>query len=351
MRAEYLLWSVQGGVLPALVVRDDPGTPRAAVGLPATPGRQVLFGESRLNDEMRSGFRIAGGVWLGDSDRLGISGDVFYLGSNSDGARFSSSGDPPLSRPFFNTTTGTADAELVSFPGVLSGSVAASERNTFVGAGGFIQYALRCGGDTCHSWRVDLLAGYRYYGLNDDLRIQEELLATGAGPVPAGTSIIVADRFRTENTFNGGLVGLSGGARYRSWSFDLRVGAAFGSLRRELLIEGITTVQSLGAVPVASRGGLLAQSSNIGSFSSETFTVVPEFGLTVGVRLADGVSLTAGYTFLYMPNTWRAGDQIDQAINPAQIRGVVIPGGRPQPTFASTGTVVNGLNIGLALQY
>ena len=254
LRADYVLWSVQGGALPPLAVRDAPGTPLGAAGLPATPGQQLLFGGTRLNDEMRSGVRISAGVF-GEGGLWAVSGDLFYLASNSDGARFNSSGGPLLSRPFFNVATGAPDAEVVAFPGVASGSVTFSERNTFVGAGGFFQHALWCGGDACHGYRVDFIAGYRYYGMNDDLRIRENRFTTDPGATPAGTAIVIVDQFRTENTFHGGLIGLTGGKRHGCWAFDFRAGVALGAMNRELLIDGSTTVQAPGQPAVGAAAG------------------------------------------------------------------------------------------------
>ena len=354
--ADYLLWAVKSGGTPPLVARDPPGTPRAAVGVPTTPGRSVLFGGPGLNGDLRSGFRIGGGFWLDPDRHWALSGDFFLLGSGTDGGTFASPGDPPLSRPFFNVVTGLPDAELVGFPGSLSGSVSVSARNTFVGAGAFLRRNLCCdfdASDPCgaRGYRVDLLAGYRYYGLNDDLRVREDLLSTGQPGAPPGTRIVVTDRFRTTNSFNGGLLGLAGGAQSGRWSADFRGGASLGNLHRGLTIDGSTVVTVPGQVPSTRTGGLLAQRSNIGRYTSDVFTVAPEFGANIGYQLTPGVRIRAGYTFLYLPNAWRAGDQIDRGIDPVQLRGGVGALGRPAPVLASTGAFVQGVNVGLTFRY
>ena len=60
--ADYLLWAVRGSGTPPLVARDLPGTARPGVGVPSTPGQQILFGgQGGLNGDLRSGFRIGGG--------------------------------------------------------------------------------------------------------------------------------------------------------------------------------------------------------------------------------------------------------------------------------------------------
>lgn len=356
VRADYLLWAVQSGSIPALAVRDVPGTARQAVGLPNTAGRQVLLGNDRLGGDLRSGFRISGGIWLDDCRQWGLSGDFFFLSTGTDGGRFTSAGDPPLSRPFFNVATGLPDAQLVSFPGVLAGSVNVNHRNTFSGAGAFLSHNLCCdfcGDSPCdlHGYRVDLLMGYRHYYLGDDLRIREDLLGTGQGRVPPGTRVIVQDRFRTENTFHGGLIGLNAETRWGTWSADFRVAAAIGNMHRDLRIDGSTTVLAQGVPPSVRTGGLLAQPTNIGRYSSDEFTVIPEAGLNLGCQITQGVRLHVGYTFLYLPNTWRAGDMIDRGVDPVQLQGVRSTLGRPAPILASTGTWVQGMNLGVRFSY
>jgi hypothetical protein len=339
VRAEFLYWTVQGTGAPALVTRDVPGTPRGLVGLPGTPGQQTVFGGARLADDFRPGFRISAGWWLDECRLWAINGDFFYLAAGNESGRFGTgTGDPPFARPFFNVATGSPDAELVSYPGVLSGAVSVRARNTFAGAGAYLRRNLCCDLDECgRGYRIDALAGYRFYTLSDDLLIRENLLtAAGAAPVPTGTMITVTDRFRTENTFHGGLIGLSASAKWGRWSLDARGAAAIGNMRRELRINGTTVTQVPGAGPNANLGGLYAQPTNIGRYTSDAFTVIPEAGLTLGYQITPHVTAHVGYSFVYLSNVWRAGDQIDRGIDPAQLRGATSTLGRPAPLFAST---------------
>jgi hypothetical protein len=356
VQADYVLWSVQGFQTPALVARDVPGTARSAVGIPGTAGQQILSGNARQTGDLRSGFYINGGVWLDECRQWALSGDFFFLSTGTDNGRFSSAGDPPLSRPFFNVATNAPDAELVSFPGVLSGTVSVTARNTFAGGGAFLQRNLCCAFDGCdpcnpRGYRIDLLAGYRTYRLDDFLQIREDLLAVGPGPVQPGTTIVVTDRFRTENMFNGALVGLSGSALYGNWSFNLRAGAALGDMHRVLDVAGSTVVTVPGQPPSVRNGGLLAQPTNSGRFTSDTFTVVPELRLTVGYRITQCIYAHVGYTFVYLPSLWRVGDQIDRGIDPIQLTGGTSTLGRPAPVLASSGSVVQGMNFGLTFRY
>src|SRR5215813_12025831 len=72
--AEYLRWTVKGDKLPALVTTSPPGTPTAEGGVLGFPGTAVLFGDSTVNDEWRSG-GLLGYRFLRATDRLTISTD------------------------------------------------------------------------------------------------------------------------------------------------------------------------------------------------------------------------------------------------------------------------------------
>jgi hypothetical protein len=70
-------------------------------------------------------------------------------------------------------------------------------------------------------------------------------------------------------------------------------------------------------------GGLLALSSNIGHFSRDRFSVVPELGLTVGYNITCHMRVFVGYNFLYMSNVLRPGDQIDPILDARKIPNFV----------------------------
>ncbi len=69
------------------------------------------------------GGRLRFGVWLDRCHNWGLGAEFFKLGGESETFTATSSGNPILARPFFNTETGVDDAELVAFPGVLAGTV------------------------------------------------------------------------------------------------------------------------------------------------------------------------------------------------------------------------------------
>jgi hypothetical protein len=56
----------------------------------------------------------------------------------------------------------------------------------------------------------------------------------------------------------------------------------------------------------------------MGNHNRTTFAVLPEIGLNVGYEITRWMNLYLGYTFLYINNRVRPGDQIDRGINPTQ---------------------------------
>ncbi len=134
VHAEYLLWYQSGMNVPPLVTTTT-GNVRATAGVLGNSGTSTLFGgnDNFLMDGI-SGGRIRFGWWLDRFPGLGIEGEYVGLGETTESFFRQSSGTPVLARPFFNALTGAEDAELVAFPNVLSGSVAADITSQLNGA-------------------------------------------------------------------------------------------------------------------------------------------------------------------------------------------------------------------------
>src|SRR5258708_31580249 len=69
VEADYLIWTVKGDKLPALVSTGNLGA----------PGTAVLFGDAAVNDRWRSGGQIKAGTWFDPQHNWGIEGSVFGL--------------------------------------------------------------------------------------------------------------------------------------------------------------------------------------------------------------------------------------------------------------------------------
>jgi hypothetical protein len=349
-RGEWLYWSTSGQPLPALATAAPASTARPLAGVLGSPNTVVTYGDSRANKDFRNGYRLNAGWWTDDTRESGIEGDFFFLGDSRNGFAPASDGSSIISRPFVNALTGQQDAELVSFPGAVGGSLTADVRNSMIGGG--VNLVRNICGSECG--RLDWLVGYRYWNVADDLTITENLTALpGQNLVAPGTTYRITDRFQTSNNFHGGLIGLSGERRFGNWFVGGRATVALGVNCQTADISGSTTITPPGGLPTTFSGGLLAQATNIGSHSRSEFAVVPEVGVRVGCNVTENTRFYAGYNFLYMSNVLRAGDQIDGRVNPSLLppQTNVIGPGVPVFTPKTTDFWAQGISLGLEFRY
>jgi len=358
--AEWLYWMGKGQNTPAFVTTAPNGTPRATAGVLGAPGTTTLFGGDKLNDNFRNGLRIRAGTWLDDCQRFGVEGDFFFLGNSGQGYNVGSNGSQILTRPFVDALGnrnnaqlvsfgGSPDSQLVSFPGVLAGSVGVRSSSDFIGGGLGLICNLCC--DPCG--RLDFVYGFRYLNLRDDITINENLTALAGSNVPAGTRFLIQDRIRTNNNFYGANVGLNYERRFGHFFLGVRPTVALGVTHTTVDITGSTQIVTPAGVATNFPGGLLTQSSNIGSYSSNQFSVVPEIGVRAGVQVTEHLRAFVSYNFLYFSNVARAGDQFDTRVNTNQIAPSSGGGGPALPAFElrKTGYYVQGVGVGVELRY
>lgn len=349
-RGDYLLWWMKKSPLPPLVTTSLPGTPRELAGVLGVPGTEVLFPGNGNPD--RSGGRFTLGFWFNEEQTIGIESTTFFLAERSLTFRAASPGAPILARPFFNVLNGMEASELVAFPGLLGGNVAVVSANQLWGT----ELNLRTNCWRGCFWHLDWLVGVRFLALDDHLDIAEGLMVPAPGGPLVGSSIMVQDHFGTHNLFVGGQTGLDMGFRWRRWSFDLLGKVALGNTHEELNINGFTQFGVPGLPMSVQPGGLYALPSNIGHYSRDRFSVVPEAGFTVGYQLTRGLRAVVGYTFLYNSSVLRPGNQIDRGLNVSQLPSQIGPGmlvgaARPAPVFRGSDFWAQGISIGLELRY
>ena len=63
-------------------------------------------------------------------------------------------------------------------------------------------------------------------------------------------------------------------------------------------------------------GSLLAQTTNIGNFSRDRFSAVPEVSAKLGYQVTPNIRAFVGYDFMYWTVIIRPGDAIDTTFNP-----------------------------------
>lgn len=344
---DYACWWLQGNPLPALVTSSPDGTPRAQAGVLGQPGTRVLLGDQRVDGGARQGARLAGGYWFDDCQTTGLELTFFGLGGDDTHYAATSLGAPILARPFFDTQLGQ-QALLVAFPGVVQGNVDVLTNSELYSFAATLRRTWKSG---CLG-RVDVIGGYRYLRFREGLRITDHLLSTDpAGRVPVGTTFDLVDDFAAETNFNGGEVGLRSEFCRGAFTLSAMTKLGIGAVHEVVNIGGSDRILTPFGQSRLLPGGLLTQTSNIGNFTRDEFGLLPELGLSLAYQLTPNLSVSAGYSLLYLTRALRTGDQIDSAVDTSQIGGNPVVGAHPIPLLHSTSLSAQGLNLGAEYRF
>ncbi|MCU0872647.1 MAG: BBP7 family outer membrane beta-barrel protein [Pirellulaceae bacterium] len=337
VRADYLMWWVQGNRLPPLVTTSPEGIPPLQAGVLHEPGTSVLFGGQSVDDDLRHGVRLTLGAWLDACQDWGMEGHYLYVGDAGGGYQAGSDGNPILARPFYNLDpqVDAHNSQLVAFPGAVQGQIRIDTASDVNSAGLLLRRTMLRG---CQG-EIAFVGGYRYFRFRERLTIDEDRLITD--PLSYGATFQVQDSFAVQNDFHGGEIGLAAEMQRGRWSLDALTKLGVGGVRQRLDIAGRT----LGTAPPDPTDirnyGLLAQTSNIGQYSDTNFAFLPELGVNLGYCVTSSLSLRAGYSLLWLTDALRTGDQIDLDI------GTGASGTYPQATMDTTSVCVQGVNLGL----
>ncbi len=343
VKADYLHWWTQGGRTPPLVTTSPDNTPRSAAGVLGQPGTAILLGNERLGGDGRSGWRITLGYRLDCCGCGGLEASYFNLADEEVTWSGASNGIPILAVPFFDALTGIPAANPVAFPGQLSGRLDIEIDSEVQGAELLITEDIHASPGR----RLELLSGYRYFGLDETLGIVERsvVLNDPLGMVPTDTIFEIVDRFDVDNEFHGAQVGLRGMIDMDCFSLIVLGKIAMGVNHQVVAIDGRQRVDVPGASRVDSPHGTLTQASNIGRYSQHKFAVVPEVSVDLACKLTDHVRVSAGYTFLYFTRIVRPGDQVDLLVDTTQTVA------RPDFSFEGGGLWVQGFHASLIVNY
>ncbi|MEP0346354.1 BBP7 family outer membrane beta-barrel protein, partial [Rhodopirellula bahusiensis] len=221
VRAEYLLWSLDGMDLPPLVTTSPDGTDPADTGVLGQSGITTLFGNSNVLDSMRSGLRVTLG-W--NDDNCGNGFELSGMGIFRDEETYQSNRGL-LARPVFDTDAGAESSMLIAHPDFLTGSVNVQAENELAS----FEFNRRHALSSVRGQRVDFLVGYRYGSLDEMLRIDQSSVYTAAqGPIISGTTVDLFDQFEADNQFHGAQVGLELQRCYGATTWDALAKIAFG---------------------------------------------------------------------------------------------------------------------------
>jgi hypothetical protein len=348
VEAEYLLWWIRDYNVPVLATTGV----GASTGVLGQPGTVVLFGPGDVHFGGRSGGRLSGGYWLDDCHNCGIDGSIFALAESNFRFTATSNQFPRIARPFFSPNINREIVETTTAPGISTGGIAILGSSDLWGAELNARHRCREG---CSSY-LDLFAGARYLNLSEQLNIIEGIVAGPQAPEPVGTRILVNDQFTTRDQFWGGQLGLRGERSWGRWFANIRGSVALGDTHQTLDIRGAQIIVRPGRPPQFFTGGLLAASTNIGRFSQDEFSIVPEIALNLGYAITPRWRIFAGYSGLFWSNVIRPGDQIDRVVDVTFVPNPppgVTPSGQRRPTvlFQQSDLWVHGLNAGLEYRW
>jgi hypothetical protein len=352
----YLGLRMEGMAVPALATTSPAGTAQAVAG--QLPDATVVIGNEKLGSDWRHGGEVRLGWWLVDGQFLGIEGFFAATETEETNVNITATGASGviLARPYFDFVGNVEDARILAFDNFnngqatvdLDGAIDVSTESDFQSGGITFRHVMWANFEA--NTRVDFIGGYRYLRIDETLTIRDRQFTPPFGIVPAVLDERL-DLFETENQFHGGEIGIDAQLYEDAWTFQLIGKCAFGNMHQSLDIDGSRTTTSGGA-SATSVGGLLAQPSNIGSYSDDEYTVIPEAQARVQYAIFENLRIFAGYRFLYITEVLRPGDQIDRVVNETQFNGGPLVGeSRPSVNFASGDVWLQGVDAGIEFEW
>lgn len=361
--AEFLIWRTLRGPLAYPLVTST--LTSTGTGVVNSSGTVNFFDKTNMSYPTYSGARVTLGMWLDSGERIGAEVSGFFV--NTPGIHFKSvasstqpaqsgpagpQGPIAIYEPFINSTTGAASAQVIGVQLVSQGFINIDSSSDLNGAEiNLVKNMYR--GPAC---RIELLGGYRYLNLKEDLNIVTNTNASGTTTaLSSPNQFLIMDNFSNRNQFNGPQLG--GRVAWHRDCFTCSVSGklALGVTQEKGSINGATTFFSSSLPPVTTTGGIYAQPSNIGSFSRNQFAAVPQLGINLGYQAGKHCYFYLGYDFLYWSRVARPGDMVNPLLNPASIvsNPSFTGAGTTQPAqlFLSRDFWAQGVDMGVEVKY
>ncbi len=305
---ELLLMFPKGDRLPPLVTTSTSNDPDLAGQLDQAD-TEILYGNERVLNELRAGGRLTLGAWIDPSCCRSLVLRGWYGGNDTDSFATNDSKHPVITRPFFNVSDGQVpeqDTQIIAFPNRATGSISVEASSEVFGAdiSARQKWFSRFGGT------VDLLYGYQFMRMSEDLSISSTSISQNEDFAPLGSLLAIDDRFGAENEFHGGQFGLASRYREGCWSFHGLAKVGFGSLRRGVALSG-ETLTSNGGINATDPNGLLVRSTNVRVENDYTFGWVPELDFSLGWQQYPRFDVTVGYNIIAMTDAIQVSGLID----------------------------------------
>ncbi len=338
--AEYLAYWVKNAPLPVSLMTGDPANPT-----------QDLLGSDRSLG-MFSGFRVGLGAWLDSYNNIGWDSNFFALQqrTNRSTASSTTAGSPTLAFAFNNQTPGAVGDTLmpIASPGSFAGSVQVASTLQLWGAETNSILSLMRQGD--FEWFA--LAGLRFVDLHETLNIGT--VSSDILTIP-NTVLSQTDQFSTRNQFYGGQIGTRISWQGEHFGLDVTGKLALGETHQSVDILGASTQIGPGGVNGTFPGGFFAQTSNIGHYSANQFSIIPSVELKFSWLITSYLRAFVGYDFLYWSQVVRPGNEVDRNINLSQSAvfgtGALSGPSYPAPLFNRSDFWAQGLNVGFELRF
>jgi hypothetical protein len=328
VNADYMLATLRGTQTPPLITTSPNNIARANAGVVGT-NSDIVFGGGNLDTNSQSGVRVFLGTWFPSNNHRGFEIGGFVLGQRTvNGGAFGTGATDSIAvgRPFIETNTGVETAALSAFKsdangqGGLAGSSTASLSTNMWGA----EANFLTRDDFSEFFHLTLLAGVRYAQLEQQIDAQDFSTPQAGATIPfAGqiavtnpNSVRVIDSFQVRNQLIGGQIGARGTMDLGRFELGASGKLALGANYQTLNINGSSQVlASNGQILFNSPGGLLANSSNIGSYNRTNASIIPELELKLGYRFTNFFTAYIAYSFLYWDNVALAGNQIPRNVD------------------------------------
>jgi hypothetical protein len=342
MGAEWLHWRLNGPHQPPLL--------NLIAQSPCSCGNVdavTVDGGGTRNMGWLDGVRVSAGVWL--CNCWGIETDYMVLASRTVTHSVCSNGGFLLGIPFIDQT-GAENNAIIMCPQ----EKGTFESNSTISMWGLETNLIHSGCD-CSCWGCNWILGFRYLQLAEGLSIDNSSFVWNTGcTFPVGTTIALSDQFATRNNFFGPQIGTRcDWCVNKCISFNASAKVAMGVDDEYVRINGYTMVNcgTCGQTTLQT-GGFFAQRTNIGSYNRGDFCVVPEARLGLDFALTCKIHANIGYSFLYMSDVARPGDQIDRNVNISQINGGTLVGAAvPAFCWHSSSLFAQGLDLGLEFRF
>jgi hypothetical protein len=351
--ADYLYWWIKDGPVPGPLVTSGTTDSQGVLG---NAGTVVLLGDKGLDYGPLSGGRFTFG-FCNEDRSWSVEAVALVLETGQFG--FATGTAPVLARPFVNALSGQETVSLVSLPGAFAGAIQVGSSTDLAGVEVNLIHNVSHGFGAA----VNLIAGFRYLQLDEDLAISNTSTILPGGTVgfngetiTGAGSFSLSDDFKTRNQFYGGQAGAELSYQYCGFFLQFAGKMGVGNTHETVQANGQTTATDAGGTSRTTAGGLFAVPGNIGLASRNAFTLVPEGSFTFGVDLSQNIHLYAGYSVLYWEDILRPGNVINRSVNTSSVPTSLTFGTgagtvAPLSTSHRSDFWAQGLNVGVAFQY